>query len=65
MGRDQDIVLVVNNWDGFAETLARTAVPVAQWIARWTSTCEHVSTVGSNPEAVGSSPTGDVLFCGR
>ena len=27
------------------------AVPVAQWIARWTS----------NPEAVGSNPTGDVL----
>ena len=27
-------------------------VPVAQWIARWTS----------NPEVVGSNPTGDVFY---
>ena len=29
-------------------------VPVAQWIARWTS----------NPKVAGSNPAGDKLFCG-
>ena len=38
------------------ENAMGSAVPVAQWIARRTS----------NPEAVGSSPTGDVaIFNGR
>ena len=37
-------------------------VPVAQWIARWTSTTTHHGIGirwGRDPEAVGSSPTGD------
>ena len=32
--------------------LDNITVPIAQWIARWTS----------NPEVVGSNPTGDDIF---
>ena len=48
------------NLKGFEKTFTYTllevilgqVVPVAQWIARWTS----------NPEAAGSSPAGDDFF---
>ena len=40
--------------NGSAPKLVTTIsmVPIAQWIARWTS----------NPEVVGSNPTGDYVF---